>query len=290
MPSCILVQEVQMVDIKDALGLWERSLIAWPDGRQDTTTFVAWLQGPSLFADLRQPPNPPSFNDVSCLDDLQPHHLAWLARQEGFAGRFVRAADAFEWRRMLDFQCPSDAADAGYLGFADGVLVERGRDVPYIEHWHQTAPRVPPHFAIRMQDRQGTEGFLVRIGDIFMYVRNRAAALPHGGSLAELVKTRSLAEGRALVDCEISLGRVRGASWLIGRSSLPFRVKADLAPSFAIDGEGVTTADITAAAAPLMRQWTIVDLDVDDQQQNIAGQGHDEGALSFFRSMTGRAS
>jgi hypothetical protein len=40
----------------------------------------------------------------------------------------------------------------------------------------------------------------------------------------------------------------------------------------------------------LMRQWTIVDLDVDDQQQNIAGQGHDEGALSFFRSMTGRAS
>ena len=38
-----------------------------------------------------------------------------------------------------------------------------------------------------MQDQDGREGFLVRVGDIFMYVRNRAVALPHGGSLADLV-------------------------------------------------------------------------------------------------------
>ena len=93
-----------MVDITDTLGLWERSLIAWPDGRQDTTTFVAWLQGPSLFTDLRQPANPPSFDGVSCLDDLQPQHLDWLVRQEGFAGRFLRDGDAFEWRRIIDFE------------------------------------------------------------------------------------------------------------------------------------------------------------------------------------------
>ncbi len=279
-----------MVEIKDTLGLWERSLIVWPDGRQDTTTFVAWLQGPSLFGDLRQPANPPSFDGVSCLDDLQFHHLDWLTRQEGFAGRFVRAGEAFEWRRMIDFQCPSDAADAGFLTFSDGVLVERGRDIPYIEHWHQTAPRVSPHFAARMQDQNGLEGFLVRIGDIFIYVRGRAVSLPHGGSLAELVKSCSPQEGRSLIDCEISLGRVRDASWLIGRSSLPFRVKADLAPVFSIDRETITIDDITAAGAPSTRQWKIVDLDVDAQRQNSPGQEHDEGALSFFRTMIGRAS
>ena len=258
-----------MVDITDTLGLWERSLIAWPDGRQDTTTFVAWLQGPSLFADLRQPANPPSFDGVSCLDDLQPQHLDWLVQQEGFAGRFVRDGDAFEWRRIIDFQCPSDVADAGYLAFSDGILVERGRDIPYIEHWHQTSPRMPPHLAVRMQDQDGHDGFFVRIGEIFMYVRNRSVALPHGGSLAGLVKSCAPREARALVDCEISLGRVRDATWLIGRSSLPFRVKTDLAPSFSIDRETIEIKDITAAGKPYVRHWKIVDVDA----RQLAAEG-----------------
>lgn len=29
--------------------------------------------------------------------------------------------------------------DAGYLEFRDGILVETGRDIPYIEHWHRTS-------------------------------------------------------------------------------------------------------------------------------------------------------
>lgn len=278
-----------MVEVKDTLGLWERSQIVWPDGQKDTTTFVAWLQGPSLFADLRQPHNPPSFDDVACLDDLQPDHFKWLARQEGFAGRFASAGDAFEWRRMIDYQCASDTADAGYLSFSDGVLIERGRDIPYIEHWHQTSPRMLPHFAARLQDKDGLEGFLVRVGDAFMYVRNRGVALPRGGSLAELVSGCAPKEARTLLDCEISLGRVRDSAWMIGRSSLPFRVKADLKPSFSIDGESVAIAEITGAGKASVRNWKIVDLEVDAQQQNSSGQEHDEGAPSFFRSMTGRA-
>lgn len=278
-----------MVEVKDTLGLWERSLIAWPDGQKDTTTFVAWLQGPSLFADLRQPHDPPSFEGVACLDDLQPDHFEWLARQEGFAGRFGRAGDAFEWRRMIDFQCASDTADAGYLSFSDGVLVERGRDIPYIEHWHQTSPQTPPHLAARLQDEQGIDGFLVRVGDVFMYVRNRAVALPRGGSLVDLVSGCSPKEARRLLDCEISLGRVRDGSWLIARSSLPFRVNSDLAPSFSIDSGSIAIADITGTGKAPVRNWKIVDLEVDAQQQNSSGQEHDEGVSSFFRSMTGRA-
>ncbi len=261
-----------MIEIKDTLGLWERSLIAWPDGREDRTTFVAWLQGPSLFADLRQPANPPSFDNVSCLDDLHARHFEWLAQQEGFAGRFVQSGDAFEWRRAIDFQCPSDAADAGYLSFADGILIERGRDIPYIEHWHHTSPSIQPHFALRMRDEQGLDGFFVRIGEIFMYVRNRAVALPRGGSFADLVKGCSPEDARCLLDCEISLGRVRDGLWLIGRSSLPFRVRSDLAPEFSSDCETIRVRDVTASGAPLTRRWTIVDIDVERHRHDFSGQ------------------
>lgn len=278
-----------MVEIKDTLGLWERSLIAWPDGQEDRTTFVAWLQGPTLFADLRQPADRPSFDGVSCLNHLDSQHFEWLSRQEGFAGIFVLSGDAFEWRRAIDFQCPSDAADAGYLSFADGVLIERGRDIPYIEHWHHTSPNLNPHFAIRMRDETGLDGFLVRVGEIFMYVRNRAVVLPHGGSLTDLVKTSSPDAARAMLDCEISLGRVRDGKWLIGRSSLPFRIGTDLAPEGYGDRSSLTIHDVSSAGEPFARRWTIADLDVGAQQQNIPGQGHDEGTLSIFRSMTGSA-
>ena len=46
-------------------GLWRRSLIAWPDGRRDTTSFVNWLQGPGLYLDLRQPEGRPDFSGMS---------------------------------------------------------------------------------------------------------------------------------------------------------------------------------------------------------------------------------
>lgn len=284
------MQETQRIQIRDTIGLWERSLIAWPDGRQDTTTFVAWLQGPNLFADLRQPANPPSFDGVACLADLGAQHLDWMAQQEGFAGRFVKAGDAFEWQRIINLQCPSDAADAGYLDFVDGVLVERGRDIAYIEHWHRTSPTLAPRFAVQLQDQDGRDGFLVRVGEIFMYARGRIEPLPHNGSLPELVATSSLEEARALLDCEISLGRERNGSWMIGRSSLPFRVGADLAPSFSIDDGGLAIADVTGAGQACSKNWKIVDLDVDVQEQKSLGQEDNQEALSFLRSVIGRAS
>jgi hypothetical protein len=264
-------EEAQIPEAKDTVGLWERSLIAWPDGRRDTTSLVAWLQGPSLFADLRQPADPPSLAGVAGLDDLNPCHFEWLARQEGFAGGFSRAGDAFEWQRMMDYQCTSDAADAGYLSFSDGILVERGRDTPYIEHWHRTSPRIVPYFGARLRNEDGVEGFLVRVGEIFMYARDRIAKLPHGGSLLDLVRGSSVQEARAMLDCEISLGRVRDGSWTIGRSSLPFRVKAELAPSFSIDGKKLTISEGRSS----QRDWNVFDIEVDVQKAEFPRRGGD---------------
>lgn len=279
-----------VVEISDTFGLWERSLIAWPDGHRDTTTFAGWLQGPALFADLRQPVDPPSFADVACRDHLAPRHFDWLARQEGFAGRLVRAGRAFEWQRLIDFQCPTSASDAGYLEFRDDVLVEKGRDIPYIEHWHRASPDLAPHFAIRMRDETGREGYLVRAGSLFMFVRGRAEALPHGASLSDLVGAASPEEARALLDCEISLGRVHDDAWRIDRSSLPYRVEADLAPSFSSDRATITTADISNDGAPFARNWTVVEFDAVTQKENALGQGNDEAGFSSFQTATGRAS
>jgi hypothetical protein len=270
-----------VAEISETYGLWERSLLAWPDGRRDTTTFAAWLQGPTLFADLRQPTEPPSFEGVLCLNHLKPRHCEWLARQEGFAGRFVRAGRAFEWQRQIDFQCTSAASDAGYLEFSDGVLVEEGRDLPYIEHWHRATPDVAPHVAFRMRDEAGCDGFLVRAGRIFMFVRSRAKPLPHGDSLSELVKASDLKDARALLDCEISLGRVHDGSWRIERSSLPYRVGADLAPAFSADETSLTTADISGDGTVFARTWTVVEHDTTPQRQSAKGQENDQGAPSF---------
>lgn len=279
-----------MVDISDTFGLWERSLIAWPDGRRDTTTYAGWLQGPTLFADLRQPIDPPSFDGVACLDDLGRAHFGWLARQEGFAGRFVRAGTAFEWQRMIDFQSTSGASDAGYLVFEGEVLVETGRDVPYVEHWHRAAADVTPLFAARLQESAGRQGFIVRAGALFMYVRDRARPLPHNASLPDLVAGSAPAEARALLDCEISLGSVRGNAWIIERSSLPYRTGRDLSVSFSADQTSVAVSDLAADGTAFNRNWAIVDLDVGAPNKTTEGTGNGEAASPFVLSATGRAS
>jgi hypothetical protein len=57
-----------------------------------------------------------------------------------------------------------------------------------------------------------------------MFARARSRELPRGARLVDLVReAASLAERRALIDCEISLGRIEARGWRIERSTLPFR-------------------------------------------------------------------
>jgi hypothetical protein len=284
-----LGMEGPVVEISDTFGLWERSLIAWPDGRRDTTTYAGWLQGPALFADLRQPTGAPSFEGVVCLNDLGPAHFGWLARQEGFAGRFVRADAAFEWLRMVDFQSTSGDSDAGFLVFDDEVLVETGRDVPYVEHWHRATRDVAPLFAVRLQERGGRQGFIVRAGSIFMYVRDRAEPLPFKASLADVVGSSPPDKARALLDCEISQGRIESGAWIIERSSLPYRTGQDLAVSFSADRTSIAVADQASDGTAFTRHWAIVDLDVDAPDKTKQGLENDEVASPIVLSATGRA-
>lgn len=248
-----------MLAVCDLQGLWRRTLLAWPDGRRDETTDVAWLQGPSLYADLRTPPDRPDFSNVASLDDLTGPQIAWLATQEGFAGRFVAIGDVFEWRRELDFQPPGPVPDVGALHMEGDHMVETGVHLPYIEHWRR-GPRAETGGALRLSSADdGRPAFLVVAGSAFIFARARAATL-EGGTLADhAAAAPDLAAARALIDCEISLGDVDGGAFRIRRSTLPFREGATLEPTLA--GDALTFAqgsvwqvtEREGAIAPLTR-------------------------------------
>lgn len=241
-------------------GLWSRSLIAWPDGRRDTTTWVNWLQGPGLYLDLRQPDARPDLSAATSLSALDPAAMDWLARQEGFAGELVHEHGWFEWRRDIDFQPEAVYSDQGRLWIEDGVMVEEGKDIPYIEHWHRDPAGAGPCWGMRLRDRDtGQRGALLRMGSLFMYARERGCTVPGGLSLADCVAgAPDIASAQAFLDCEISQGAVTSAGWILQRSSLPFREGKSLSP--VLGGATLQTADTDRDGRPTARFWEITDL------------------------------
>lgn len=250
--------------VADLRGLWQRSLIAWPDGRCDTTTEVRWLQGVCAFADLRRPSPIADFSHVGSLADLLPDDCAWLARQQGFAGNFSFDGRHFEWARSIDIQPKAAYADAGTLEWDGRVLVERGRDVEYVERWHRDARAAtePAAAAVLRENPLGTQALLLRVGDTFMFARDRAVPLPAYSTLAECVAAAaSVQHAQALVDCEISFGIAAPNGFRITASSLPWRIGEALGQSLRHDT--FSTPDRDERNRPVMRRWEIVDTEGD---------------------------
>jgi hypothetical protein len=137
---------------------------------------VRWLQGLDAYVDLRQPASLPDFPHAVSLNDLSMRDCASLATQEGFADRLSFDGRHFEWARRIDFQPKSSIADAGSLEWDAGVLVERGRDIGYIEHWHRdaAAATVPYGAAVLREAGSGTNAVLLRVGGAFMFARHRS--------------------------------------------------------------------------------------------------------------------
>jgi hypothetical protein len=171
-------------------GAWRRSLLAWPDGRRDTTTWVLWVQGPRLYVDLRQP-------------------AGGAGPQEGFAGELAVADGVFEWHRRLDLGPPGPYGDRGLLTVpGDGsaeTLVEDGRDVSYVEHWQRVPGSTAGSAALQLTGSSGREGVLVRAGSYLAYAHGVPGDPGRPGD-------------------EIAIARPGGRGWVIERSSLAHRV------------------------------------------------------------------
>ncbi len=257
--------------LDDLAGLWRRSLIAWPDGSRDTTTWVNWMQGPRVYLDLRQPLAKPDFREVHGLRQLDEAQIKWMAEQEGFAGTLHFDGTYFEWRREIDFQPQAIYSDEGKLWFDGDMMVEEGRDIAYIEHWHREPIELEPICAMRLRGRaDGVRGFLLRVGSFFMYARGRSAEMPAGKHLRDLVAaTPNLQEAQDLVDCEISQGAITSAGWIVQRSSLPFREAEDIDPEHFAHAGGdyphgmLVTRDTASDGRRTLHHWDILDIEGD---------------------------
>jgi hypothetical protein len=258
--------------VQDLKGLWRRSLIAWPNGVCDDTSTVRWLQGNEVYVDLRQPAVLPEFAGRRGLADLSIEDCRALAEQQGFAGRLTFDGECFEWAREIDFQPKQLHSDVGTLQWEGAMLVERGRDVDYIEHWHRdaaatgtpaagTPAAVTPASAIRLREVDGpARAVLLRVGEVFMWARDRAVVPPMHQTLAQCVaEASSLAAAHALIDCEISFGSVDGGALKIAISSLPYRVGDRL--ELKHSGQRLTIQDRATAGAVVARHWEITDIE-----------------------------
>lgn len=251
-------------EIAALAGLWQRTLMAWPDGRRDTETRVHWLQGPSLYADLRQPAECTDYRAATCLRELRMKHIAWLARQEGFAGALHTRGGFFQWDRTIDFQPAARYADAGRLRFEGPLLIEEGQDIAYVEHWRRKPTAAHPCAAARLRDMEtGRIGFVVRVGGRFMIARDRAAMLPPHRTLSDLIAGMTrLQDAQDIVDCEISLGRLDDAGWLVERSSLPFKKGWRPSPRRPARADQVIhMSDLRADGRPYDRRWEVIDVE-----------------------------
>ncbi len=230
---------------------WRRRALAVPGMTLDTTTVVDWLQAGELYLDLRTPADMPAI-DAAGTEDLSREDLLAMCEQQAFAGRLEERDGEWTWWREVDLHPADPLPDRGRLHFVDGILVETGVGRDYFEDWTATEP-APDRLELELSGDDGRPGMLLRGGDQFGYLRGRRADLTPapGTSLHEAVAGAELATARALLDLEISLGTVTEGRWVITRSTLPFRVGADLAPGFG-DGE-ITVADHDGGT----RRWTV---------------------------------
>ena len=241
-------------------GAWRREVMVHPDGRTDRETWVLWLQHGADFADLRQPAGRPPM--AACLNALSIAQMAWLARQNGFAGTLAFDGVFFEWRHEVGFQPPGPAADSATLRFGGETLIEEGRHAPYREDWAACPATTSDGGCLRLRSvEDGRRALVVRHGPWFMVARARADALPAAADLASLLESAGTeAAMRSLVDCEISFGGVGGDGWRIERSTLPYRENALLAPRL-VSSRFCEHADLSADGAATTGRWEIAGCD-----------------------------
>ncbi|WP_240969136.1 hypothetical protein [Streptomyces sp. HNM0575] len=261
-------------------GLWRRTLLTAPGAPADTTTHVSWLQGRRCYADLRQPAGFAHAPRTRGLTDLTRAQLACLARQEAFAGELSHEGDVCHWHHSVDLQPPAAFPDSGRVRTENGLLVEEGVHETYTEHWRReispgiAAVTESPHDAaaptgaplagaLLHEPETGRAGVLVRAGPWFAYARGRnpLTHLPAGASLAELVAgAASVHDARRLLDCEVSLGRVRESGWHLSRSTLPGRTGRRFM-AWASGSDGLHVSDLASDGTPVTRSWRITGAD-----------------------------
>jgi hypothetical protein len=259
-----------MLSVDTLRGMWRRTLLERPHEPPDISSTVLWLQGPRFFVDLRLPAGRPNFTNIGCLRQLQVPQLKWLAGQQGFAGRLRLDGDLAWWRRGIDFQPPTHTADRARLRLAGEILEERGTEACYLEHWERESGPLEPAFGLKLRGtNRRDQGYLVRVGNHFMYARARRQPLPAAFNLLALLdSTLDLTTKQELLDFEISFGRIDHSVWRVERSSLPFREGTAITPTPQPQLDRFSINDIHGGGETFVRPWIVVERDTPSLKQS----------------------
>jgi hypothetical protein len=209
------------------LGVWSREWIE-RQGVQTSTYTVRYLQTPLLFGDVRVPINRPKLLEAASFADLTDGELGILATQRGFIGHTTVENLTSTWHHEVDFQPPNPDADIGRIErVGKGRMYEKAVDSSFTELWWSLSSGDDRFLAVRVERAGRLDRILLVAGDYFFYGRNRAKDLPAAVSLDALIATTRATRGEiiAYLDCELSVGRIRGGSmpWEIQYSTLPWR-------------------------------------------------------------------
>jgi len=207
----------------ELFGCWQRQWIEFADRTRDDTSFVVWLQLPSLMADVRLSAAALALAGRSSfsLDELRV-----LAESDSSSGAttctpVVQGGATAEWSVAVCFQPTSAFPEPGLLEWlSDGtVMTERASSGAYVEERHlPDGSRGPLSHSVLTV---GPEWF--RAGSVGVLVRDRPVPLPSVARLTDLADRASL---KAAIDCEFSFCRLVNDAWTIEHSTRPARVGA----------------------------------------------------------------
>lgn len=216
------------------VGVWQRLSLTTRGKPPDTATRAYWIQTSTLFADLRIPPERPDLCGKTSLAECSDKELLQLARQQGFAGMTLAGGDRLHRRRQVDYQPSRGRDNTRRMRFEGEVLVEENLHGTVQERWQRLAGPQGGVISLRLLEEANLEGrmvtrkgYLLVMGDYFLFVRDRTEFTRQAASLEDLFEAQELEhdEQIRLLDCEFSFGRRNGGAqaWEIQLSTLPYR-------------------------------------------------------------------
>jgi hypothetical protein len=192
-----------------------------------------WLQTLRLHASILIPAGRPDFSGASSLADLSLDELLWLAEQQGVAGTCIVEGDTLHRRRQVDFQTSRGKPFIRRMRREGELLREETTSGSTPLTWQRISPPEAEVIALRFQDDDGgtaadqRKGYLLVVGDCFLFVRDRGGFVPHAESLRVLAECKDYERETLieLLDFEASFGLRAGSRqpWEILLSTLPFR-------------------------------------------------------------------
>lgn len=215
-------------------GVWQRVSMEVKGKPADTSTQAYWIQTSGLHADLRVPAGRPDFSGKASLTECSADELLWLARQQGIAGMTLAGGDLLHRRRQVDYQPTRGRDNTHRMHFEGEVLVEENMPGSVMEKWLRIAGADGGVITLRLLEEAEADGrivprkgYLLVVGDYFLFVRDRPEFTRQAASLGDLFEAQDLERDdmAPFLDCEFSFGRRSGGAqpWNIQLSTLPYR-------------------------------------------------------------------